>query len=176
MVLNPLHRVVRPGTALAVTELYTQCRHIVGYIDGDQNGLPFSIVIGQAFLCQQPESLALPFEKFLDAQALARPLAGLIDLAAPLDLFGFTLKNDSSGIPSLVWPWSDHYQTVLHHSPHIGQLLFDQYERPLPNLYAKQLYIAQHRGLLWHDTKAFAGWFLGQKHRWNLPWSPVGYE
>ena len=169
MALNPPHRTARPGTALTVTELFTQCRHLVGYIDGDQNGLPFSIVIGQASLSQQPEPLALPFEKFLDAQALAKPLAGLIDLTAPLDLFGFTLKTDSSGIPSIVWPWTDHYQTVLHHAPHAGQLLFDQYDRPLPSLSIKQLYIAQHRGLLWRDTKAFACWFLCHRHRWNMP-------
>ena len=173
MVLSPLQRTTRPGMTLAVTELFTQCRHIACYIDGGQNRLPFSIVIGQATLSQQPESLALPFEKFLDAQAIARPLAGLIDLTVPLQLFGLRLKN---GLPDIVWPWTDHYQTVLQHSSHTRQLQFDQYERPLPNLYAKQLYIAQHRNLIWHDTKSFASWVISHGSRWNLPWSPAWYE
>lgn len=168
MVLSPNPLPVQPDAAPVITELVTQCRHIVCCIDGDQNGLPFSIVIGQATLSQQPELLALPFEKFLNAQAIAKPMAGLIDLTAPLDLFGFTTPKDNSAIPGIVWPWSDHYQTVLRHSPHIRQLQFDQYGRPLPNLNAKQFYIAQRRTLLWHDTKTFAGWFFGNWRRWNL--------
>lgn len=156
-----------PPPAPVITELITQCRHIVCCIDGKQNGLPFSIVIGQATLSQQPETLALPFEKFLDTQALAKPMAGLIDLTAPMDLFGLSPNHDSSGLPGIVWPWSDHYLTVLRHAPHIGRRHFDQYGRPLPSLSVKQLYIAQRRTLLWHDTKAFAGWVLGNWRRWE---------
>lgn len=103
----------------------------------------------------------------LSPDTLAKPMAGQIDLTAPLDLFGFTPPKDNSGIPSIAWPWSDHYHTVLRHAPHIGHLRFDQYGRPLPNLSVKHLYIAQRRTLLWHDTKAFAGWVLGNWRRWK---------
>lgn len=97
-------------------------------------------------------------------------MAGLINLTMPLQLVGLCLKN---GIPDIVWPWTDQYQTALHRSPYIQQLQFDQYERPLPNLFTKQLYIAQHRDLIWHDTTSFARWVIRHGHRWNLLWSPA---
>ncbi|WP_156943170.1 hypothetical protein [Pseudogulbenkiania sp. MAI-1] len=168
MELSPSPLPSLSGLAASFTELVTHCRHIVCCIDGNQNGLPFSIVIGQVTFSQQPELLALPFEKFLHDQAIARPMAGLINRTAPLDLFGFTPPKDGSGIPGIVWPWTDHYLTVLRHSLHIRQMQFDQYGRPLPNLCAKQLYIAQRHTLLWHDTKSFAGWFFGNWRRWSL--------
>lgn len=167
MAPESMHPDGRPSPVTLFSELHTHCRHIVCYIDGDQNGLPFSIVIGQASLNQQPEPLALQFEKFLDPHAIAKPLAGLISLTAPLDLFGFIPPKDNAGIPGIVWPWTNRYQTALSRVPLARQLLFDQYGRPLPDISVKQLYIARHRGLLWHDTKAFTGWFLGHWRRWE---------
>jgi len=79
MAPESMHPDGRPSPVTLFTELHTHCRHIVCYIDGDQNGLPFSIVIGQASLNQQPEPLALQFEKFLDPHAIAKPLAGRPD-------------------------------------------------------------------------------------------------
>ena len=81
-------------------------------------------------------------------------------------MFGRHLKN---GQPDIVWPWTDHYQTALYRSLRNRPLRFDQYERPLPDLHAQQLYIAQHRNLIWHDTSSFASWIIRHGHNWNLP-------
>lgn len=161
MTLSHIFMATQPGIALAITDLVTQCRHIVAYIDQHTCGLDFSIVVGQTSLVQQPESFAIQFQKYFDGHAMPRPVVSLIDMSLPLQLFGLIRHNDAH---SIIWPWTERYQTALQQCSQAEKLQFDQYSRPLPNIFAKQLYIGMQSELLWHDTESFADWFL---KRWK---------
>lgn len=160
-----MHR--HPGKNLGTfqTELHTQLRHTVLYIDPKLSGLDFAVIVGQITLVQQPEQLAVYFEKFLNNQSLRRRPSGILKLDSPVYLFGLQKDNHEHHV---IWPWSDEYWQAHQIESLNDRLNYDQYSRPLPDISARQLYIAVLRTMQWHNTKHFAQWFLENQSRWKL--------
>lgn len=144
------------------TELVTQCRHCVLYID-QRAKLSFPLIIGQTTLIQQAEPQAVYFERFLSRPTMQRQPYGWLDPQASLHLFG--ISRDSPH--EIIWPWSICYQNALQQLAE-DELYIDQYARPLPRAGARQLYVAQRRELLWRNTQDLADWFFLHQWRWPL--------